>query len=55
MQKPLVCPWCEKGKFYPIKNPKGVMSVKCDKCHRPVNVDWDKEITVKGSTIKYAS
>ena len=55
MAQPLLCPWCRKGKFFPRKNPRGVMSVKCDKCHNPVDTDWDQRIALKGETIRYAS
>lgn len=54
-EKPLICPWCRKGKFYPVKHPSGVMSVKCEKCHNPVDTDWDRGKALKGKTIKYAS
>lgn len=55
MMKPIVCPICEKGKFYPIKHPTGVISVRCDKCHKPVTINWDTGKADRGNTIKYAS
>ena len=51
---PIVCPVCEKGKFYAISRPTGVISVRCDKCHKPVEINWDTHKANIGSTIKYA-
>lgn len=51
---PIVCPVCDKGKFYAVKKPTGVISVRCDKCHKPVLIDWDNNKAEVGRTIKYA-
>ena len=55
MKKPIICPVCGKGKFYPIRHPRGAISVKCEKCHQPILIDWDTGKADRGDVIKYAS
>lgn len=55
MKKPIICPVCSKGKFYPVRHPRGAISIKCEKCHQPILIDWDTGRADKGNVIKYAS
>ena len=53
-EKRIKCAWCGKKRII-IKAPStGLISVICDKCFNPNDVDLDKETASKGKIIKYA-